>query len=191
MLASLAVWIVFFFFVSAIAGAIAGAAVPVDESSTIEALTRNATLEGALSRISPCTLYGEATIGLLTPEVGTMNSALYMMSYYSGRMSNPLPLQDSLLLVWPLNGVHPSRCALSASPPPTSASCARRFAPSSVGRRPVAQDGCSQRTGSNPAPTTVTYAAGMVAAPCSLLEAAWTTCALRGVAVTIPRARHE
>ncbi|MBN1153127.1 MAG: hypothetical protein JXA58_07945, partial [Dehalococcoidia bacterium] len=60
-----------------------------------------ASIEGTLSRISPCTLYGEATIGLLTPEVGTMNSALYLMSYYSGRMSNPLPLQDSLLLVWP------------------------------------------------------------------------------------------
>jgi len=101
MLASLAVWIVFFFFVAAIAGAVANASAPVDANSTIEALTRNATIEGALSRISPCTLYGEATIGLLTPEVGTMNSALYVMSYYSGRMSNPLPLQDSLLLVWP------------------------------------------------------------------------------------------
>jgi ABC-2 type transport system permease protein len=101
MLASLAVWIVFFFFVAAIAGAIANAVAPVDASSTIEAFTRNATIEGSLSRISPTTLYGEATIGLLTPEVGTMNSALYVMSYYSGRMSNPLPLQDSLLLVWP------------------------------------------------------------------------------------------
>ena len=30
-----------------------------------------------------------------------MNSALFVMSAYSGRMSNPLPLQDSLLLVWP------------------------------------------------------------------------------------------
>jgi ABC-2 type transport system permease protein len=101
MLASLAVWIVFFFFVTAIAGAIASAAVPVDENSSIETYTSNATLDGSLSRISPCTLYGEATIGLLTPEVGTLNSALFVVSAYSGRMSNPLPLQDSLLLVWP------------------------------------------------------------------------------------------
>jgi ABC-2 type transport system permease protein len=101
MLASLAVWIVFFFFVAAIAGAIADAAAPVDANSSVDAFTRNASIEGTLARISPCTLYGEATIGLLTPEVGTMNSALYVMSYYSGRMSNPLPLNDSLLLVWP------------------------------------------------------------------------------------------
>jgi len=101
MLASLAIWIVFFFFVSAIAGAIANAAVPVDANSTLDAFTRNVTLEGSLSRISPCTLYGEATVGLLTPEIGSMNPALLIVSSYSGRMSNPLPLQDSLLLVWP------------------------------------------------------------------------------------------
>jgi len=101
MLASLAVWIVFFFFLSVIAGAIADAAVPIDANSTIEAFTRNATIEGALSRISPCTLYGEATLGLLTPELGTMNSAMLIVSTYSGRMSNPLPLEESLIIVWP------------------------------------------------------------------------------------------
>ncbi len=101
MLASLAVWIVFFFFVTAIAGAIASAAIPVDANSTIDTYTSNATLEGGLARISPSTLYGEATIGLLTPEVGTLNSALFVISSYAGRMSNPLPLQDSLLIVWP------------------------------------------------------------------------------------------
>ncbi len=101
MLASLAVWIVFFFFLSVIAGAIANAVVPIDANSTIDAFTRNATIEGALSRISPCTLYGEATLGLLTPELGTMNSAMLIVSAYSGRMSNPLPLEQSLVIVWP------------------------------------------------------------------------------------------
>ena len=101
MLASLAVWIVFFFFLSVIAGAIADAAVPVDSNSTIEDFTRNASIEGALSRISPCTLYGEATMGLLTPELGTLNPAMLIVSAYSGRMSNPLPLEESLIIVWP------------------------------------------------------------------------------------------
>lgn len=101
MLASLAVWIVFFFFLSVIAGAIADGVVPVDSSSSIEDFTRNATIEGALSRISPCTLYGEATMGLLTPELGTLNPAMLIVSTYSGRMSNPLPLEESLIIVWP------------------------------------------------------------------------------------------
>ncbi len=101
MLASLAVWIVFFFFLSVIAGAVADAVVPVDSNSTIEAFTRNASIEGALSRISPCTLYGEATMGLLTPELGTLNPAMLIVSTYSGRMSNPLPLEESLIIVWP------------------------------------------------------------------------------------------
>jgi len=101
MLASLAVWIVFFFFLSVIAGAIADGVVPVDANSSIEDFTRNASIEGALSRISPCTLYGEATMGLLTPELGTLNPAMLIVSAYSGRMSNPLPLEESLIIVWP------------------------------------------------------------------------------------------
>jgi len=101
MLASLAVWIVLFFFLGVIAGAIADAVVPIDANSTIDAFTRNATIEGALARISPCTLYGEATLGLLTPELGTMNPAMLIVSSYSGRMSNPLPLEESLIVVWP------------------------------------------------------------------------------------------
>lgn len=101
MLASLAVWIFLFFFMAVIAGAVANAVAPVDSNSTIAEIARNANLEMALSRISPSTLYGEATLGLLTPELGTMNTSLMVISSYSGRMSTPLPLQESLLLVWP------------------------------------------------------------------------------------------
>lgn len=101
MLASLAVWIVFFFFVSVIAGAVANVVAPLDAGSTMEQFTRNVSVEGTISRVSPSVLYGEATVGLLSPEVGTLNPALFVMSSYAGRMANPLPLQDSLLLVWP------------------------------------------------------------------------------------------
>jgi len=101
MLASLAVWIFFFFFLAVIAGGVADAIIPVDSNSSVEALASNATLETALSRISPSTLYGEATIALLTPEIGTTNATLMMLGAYSGRMGNPLPLESSLLLVWP------------------------------------------------------------------------------------------
>ena len=101
MLASLAVWIFFFFFLVVIAGGVANAVVPVDSNSSVEALANNAALETALSRISPCTLYSEATLALLTPEVGTTNPTMMLIGAYSGRMGNPLPLESSLLLVWP------------------------------------------------------------------------------------------
>ena len=101
MLASLAVWIFFFFFLAVIAGGVADAIIPVDANSSVEALANNATLETSLSRISPCTLYGEATMALLTPEVGTTNATMMVLGAYSGRMGNPLPLESSLLLVWP------------------------------------------------------------------------------------------
>ena len=101
MLASLAVWIFFFFFLAVIAGGVADAIVPIDANSSVSALANNATLETSLARISPCTLYGEATMALLTPEVGTTNATMMVLGAYSGRMGNPLPLESSLLLVWP------------------------------------------------------------------------------------------
>jgi ABC-2 type transport system permease protein len=101
MLASIAMWIFFFFFMSMIAGAIANARVPLGSNPTSEMLTKNIAIQGNIARISPCTLYGEATAALLTPELGSLNPALMMISTFTGRMLTPLPFSQSLLLVWP------------------------------------------------------------------------------------------
>jgi len=102
MLASIALWIFFFFFMSMIAGAIADAWIPIDQNSTLEMVAKNAEIQGMLGRISPCILYGEATAGLLMPKLGSLNPALMMISLLvAGRMSTPLPFNQSLLLVWP------------------------------------------------------------------------------------------
>lgn len=101
MLASLALWIFFFFFISMIAVAVSNVLVPVDQNSSVELLIRNAEVQGMLGRISPCTLYGEATAALLTPELGSLNVALLVMTSVRGRLGTPLPLGESLLLVWP------------------------------------------------------------------------------------------
>ena len=100
-LASLALWIFFFFFMSMIAGAVANASVPVDSNSTGEMLARNVEIQGMVGRISPCTLYGEATAALLTPELGSLNIVLLVLMSAGGRLATPLPLGESLLLVWP------------------------------------------------------------------------------------------
>jgi ABC-2 type transport system permease protein len=102
MLASIGLWIFFFFFMSIIAGAIANARVPLDQNSTLEMITENARIAGAIGRISPSTLYGEAVGALLTPELGSLNMAMLIIStYVSGRMLTPLSFGQSLLLVWP------------------------------------------------------------------------------------------
>jgi ABC-2 type transport system permease protein len=101
MLASIGLWIFFFFFMSMIAGSIANAWVPIDQTSTLEMVARNAEIQGTIARISPRTLYEEATIALLVPEVGSLNLALLMSAIVGGRMLTPLPFSQSLLLVWP------------------------------------------------------------------------------------------
>jgi ABC-2 type transport system permease protein len=101
MLASIGLWIFFFFFMSMIAGSIANALVPLDQSSTLEMMTRSAEIQGMIARISPRTLYEEATIALLVPEVGSLNLVLLMSAIVGGRMLTPLSFSQSLLLVWP------------------------------------------------------------------------------------------
>ena len=102
MLASIALWIFFFFFMSMIAGAIADARVPIDQYSSLEMIAKNIEIQGMLSRVSPCTLYGEATAALLTPELASLNPALMMISTFTaGRTLTALPFSQSLLLVWP------------------------------------------------------------------------------------------
>ena len=101
MLASIGLWLFFFLFMSVIAGAIAGAWVPIGQDSSELLIAQHYEISGAISRISPSTLYGEATSALLTPELGSLNPAIMVISTLKGRMLAPLPLGQSLLLIWP------------------------------------------------------------------------------------------
>lgn len=57
-------------------------------------------LQANLDRLSPNTLFGEAVIGLLNPETRTLGPVL--PSQMRGAiMGAPLPLDQSLLLIWP------------------------------------------------------------------------------------------
>lgn len=102
MLASIGLWIFFFFFMAMIAGAIANAQIPIDQNSSVALIAKHYEVEGAIGRVSPCNLYGEAVIALLEPQVGSLNPALMMIStLVAGRMLSPLPFSQSLLLIWP------------------------------------------------------------------------------------------
>ena len=107
MLASIALWVFLFFFMSAfpiIPNAIANASVPIDQNSSLEVISKNVEIHGIISRISPSTLYGEAVAAILSiPEVGSPSFLALMVisTFAKGRMLTPLPFIQSLLLVWP------------------------------------------------------------------------------------------
>ncbi|MFC1970977.1 ABC transporter permease [Chloroflexota bacterium] len=99
LLISIAVWLVFVFFMQMIAPVIANAIVPVTEASTMEVQVQNVELYQMLLRISPSTLFQEANTVLLLPVwkglgIITTSQAAYMMP-------NPLSLGQSLLAIWP------------------------------------------------------------------------------------------
>ncbi len=101
-LASVALWIFMFLFVTMVAEVIAGAVVPVDQSSTVEVIARNDEIYRTISRVSPSTLYGESVQVLLMPELSNPSSTLMLISIYTaGMMPTPLSLGQSLLVVWP------------------------------------------------------------------------------------------
>jgi ABC-2 type transport system permease protein len=101
-LASIALWIFLFFFLSMIAGSIANAMVPIDQKSSTELLAQNDTIYRMISRISPGTLYGEATQVLLMPELGNPSTTLMLISIYTaGLIPGSLSLDQSMIIVWP------------------------------------------------------------------------------------------
>lgn len=98
-LAGIAVWIFCMFFVSMIADAATNALVSVDNLIDPRQLIEVERTRQNLTRISPTTLFQEATIALLIPKVRTLGPLL--LSEAIGMLPNPLPFMDSLLLVWP------------------------------------------------------------------------------------------
>jgi ABC-2 type transport system permease protein len=101
-LASIALWIFFFFFMPMIAGVVAGSVFPVDQNSSLDLIVRNDELYRTLRYISPTTLYSDAVQALLLPELGSTSPVLLMISVYgAGMIPTPLPLSQSLLIVWP------------------------------------------------------------------------------------------
>jgi len=100
-LASIAVWIFLFLFMGIIANLIAGAVYPVGQDSTVARVADYDSLYRMISRISPGTLYAESIQAILVPIMGNSSPTMMMIGMYSGLMPAPLPLSQSLTLVWP------------------------------------------------------------------------------------------
>lgn len=98
-LAALAVWLFFTMFWGMVASLLARTVSPVTYGLPEEIL-QQVQLEQALSRLSPNTLYVEATVGVLNPAIRSFG--LLLPSQMEGAIPGaPLPLAQSVLLAWP------------------------------------------------------------------------------------------
>lgn len=98
-LAGIAVWLFFAVFAGFLAGMVADGVFPVTGDSTVQQQMAHQRLEQGLSRISPTTLYDEATVTLLNPSVRTLGPILLQQTF--GAIVSPLSLGQSMLLIWP------------------------------------------------------------------------------------------
>jgi ABC-2 type transport system permease protein len=106
-LAAIACWIFFFFFVPMGAGVMADVIAPVDTSQASQApelIIKNEQTRKAISLVSPMTLYSESTTIILDPLRKTTQSLILMGPFERlsiSRFQNPLPLWESIYIVFP------------------------------------------------------------------------------------------
>jgi ABC-2 type transport system permease protein len=98
-LCCISIWLFFSIFVPILAGMVADAIFPINQSSDTMTQLYNVRVSQALSRLSPSTLYSEASVTLLSPTVRTLGPVLLEQTF--GAIAGFLPLGQSLLLIWP------------------------------------------------------------------------------------------
>jgi ABC-2 type transport system permease protein len=105
-LTTVALWIFLSFFVSLGAEALANSVAPVDTKKDVqpEVVLKNARVKEVVSLFSPMVLYSDATGTIIDPMRKTTRSLVLMgpmEQLLSTRFKNPLPLSQSLLVVFP------------------------------------------------------------------------------------------
>jgi ABC-2 type transport system permease protein len=98
-MAAMAVWLFFAVFWDIVVRIVAGIVRPVQYGFGEEQLAQ-AQLQLALSRLSPNTLYAEMLLAFLNPQVRALGPVL-LAQLEGAILGTPLPLSQSLLLVWP------------------------------------------------------------------------------------------
>jgi ABC-2 type transport system permease protein len=98
-LVAIALWLVFTLFGSLLVGIAADAFSPVPDNPTVDEQIRNARTQLTLSRILPSTLYEEATVVLLRPEIRSLG--ILFQSQLDQAVAGELTLDQSMLIAWP------------------------------------------------------------------------------------------
>jgi ABC-2 type transport system permease protein len=104
-LASVALWIFFSFFVTLGANVLANALVPMEkDATTVEQVIKHVRTQKALSLLSPMVLYTDSTSVIIDPMKKSTRSLMLvgpLEELSLSRFQNPLPLSQSLLVVFP------------------------------------------------------------------------------------------
>ena len=98
-LTALAVWLLFAVFWPMLVGVVAEALRP-ETNNAVGAAIGQLRLELALSRLSPNTLFGEVAQALLDPSTKAFGP-VFFSQLQGAVLGAPLPVSQSLLLVWP------------------------------------------------------------------------------------------
>ncbi|MCL5962298.1 MAG: ABC transporter permease [Chloroflexi bacterium] len=98
-LAGIAAWIFLVFFISMISGILANTLVPLGQDPAAADMIRHENTNQMISRISPSTLFQEATVTVLNPGVRTLGPVL--VRDVVGMIPSPLSVTQSLLVIWP------------------------------------------------------------------------------------------
>lgn len=98
-LISFAAWLVATLFAFLLVGIVADFVAPVGTPPSPDEQLANARAEQTLSRLSPATLYEESTGVLLNPQVRA--TGIIFAQQLDRAIPTPLPLDQSLLVVWP------------------------------------------------------------------------------------------
>lgn len=98
-LSSIAVWLFFSFFYGMILNLVSRGVSPDANAASVQDILNHQNLMLWLSRLSPYTLFNEATTTLLMPSVRNLGPLTTDQVY--GAIASPLPFGQSLLLVWP------------------------------------------------------------------------------------------
>jgi ABC-2 type transport system permease protein len=93
-LVTLGIWLFLTVIWPALTPAIAQILVPSDDAATLVTVTQG------LARLSPSTLFGESVLALLHPTTRTLGP-IYLNDLQGAVLGAPLPLSQSLLVVWP------------------------------------------------------------------------------------------
>jgi ABC-2 type transport system permease protein len=101
-LVALGIWLFLALLWPALAPAIAVTFAPPDPRYQLLGLQTPSTLllQTTLSRLSPSTLYGEAVVAMLNPDVRSLGP-LFLEQLQGAVMGAPLPLSQSIMIAWP------------------------------------------------------------------------------------------
>lgn len=98
-LTSIAIWLFFTVFYQILVNLVARVIIPSPDMASPDQVIRSQKLVLGLSRLTPGQLFSDATTTLLRPSIRSLGPLT--MSQVYGAIPSPLPLGQSLLLVWP------------------------------------------------------------------------------------------